>query len=53
MDDYKAENYLNLPFDYPVELKPEDPVSWLNCQFEGRKKAFTIHDEARISRYRW
>ena len=46
MDDYKAENYLNLPFDYPVELKPEDPVSWLNCQFEGRKKAFTIHDEA-------
>lgn len=48
MDDYKAENYLNLPFDYPVELKPEDPVSWLNCQFEGRKKAFTIHDEAEL-----
>nr|MDF9461391.1 carboxylate--amine ligase [Lactobacillus amylovorus] len=24
---------------------PEDPVSWLNCQFEGRKKTFTIHDE--------
>ena len=29
-------------------MKPEDPVSWLNCQFEGRKKAFTIHDEAEL-----
>ena len=49
MDDYKAENYLTIPFDYPVELKPEDPVSWLNCQFEGRKKTFTIHDEAELA----
>lgn len=49
MDDYKAENYLTIPFDYPVELKPEDPVSWLNCQFEGRKKTFTIHDEEELA----
>lgn len=49
MADYKAENYLTIPFDYPVELKPEDPVSWLNCQFEGRKKTFTIHDEAELA----
>ena len=49
MDDYKAENYLTIPFNYPVELKPEDPVSWLNCQFEGRKKTFTIHDEAELA----
>lgn len=48
MDDYKQENYLSFPFDYPVELKPEDPVSWLDVQFEGRKKAFTIHDEAEL-----
>lgn len=49
MDDYKAKNYLDFSFNYPVELKPEDPVSWLNCQFEGRKKTFTIHDEAELT----
>lgn len=49
MDDFKKEDYLTIPFNYPVELKPEDPVSWLDVQFEGRKKAFTIHDEAELS----
>lgn len=49
MADYKTKDYINMPFDYPVELKPEDPVSWLDCQFEGRKKAFTIHDEAELT----
>ncbi|MCD5597433.1 hypothetical protein J7T90_02265, partial [Lactobacillus delbrueckii subsp. lactis] len=29
---------------FPVALKPEDPVSWLDVQFEGRKKAFVIKD---------
>ncbi|WP_223896301.1 carboxylate--amine ligase [Lactobacillus huangpiensis] len=48
MADYKAENYLELPFGYPMELKPEDPVSWLDVQFEGRKKAFTIHNETEL-----
>ncbi|WP_294880465.1 carboxylate--amine ligase [uncultured Lactobacillus sp.] len=48
MADYKAENYLELPFGYPLELKPEDPVSWLDVQFEGRKKAFTIHNETEL-----
>ncbi|MBA1395030.1 carboxylate--amine ligase, partial [Lactobacillus sp. XV13L] len=46
--DYQAENYLELPFGYPLELKPEDPVSWLDVHFEGRKKAFTIHNEAEL-----
>ena len=45
MDDYKSGKYTDVPFQFPVELKPEDPVSWLDCQFEGRKKTFTIHDE--------
>ncbi|MDN6028543.1 MAG: carboxylate--amine ligase [Lactobacillus sp.] len=49
MADYQADAYLNFDFQYPVELKPEDPVSWLKCQFEGRKKAFTIHDEAELA----
>lgn len=47
--DFQAENYLTIPFDYPVELKPADPVSWLNVHFEGRKKDFTIHDEAALA----
>ncbi|WEV39663.1 carboxylate--amine ligase [Lactobacillus sp. ESL0681] len=46
--DFKNADYLDFPFDYPVELKPEDPVSWLDVQFEGRKKAFTIHDEEEL-----
>lgn len=49
MDDYKKENYLTIPFDYPVELKPADPVSWLKVQFEGRKKTFTIKDEGELA----
>ncbi|MDF7638169.1 carboxylate--amine ligase [Lactobacillus sp. ESL0791] len=48
MTDFQSGNYLNLPFSYPIELKPEDPVSWLDVHFEGRKKAFTIHDEAEL-----
>jgi D-aspartate ligase len=47
--DFKAENYLDIPFNYPVELKPEDPVSWLNVQFEGRKKTFTIKNEEELA----
>ncbi|BDR61112.1 carboxylate--amine ligase [Lactobacillus xylocopicola] len=46
--DYQAQDYLALPFGYPLELKPEDPVSWLDVHFEGRKKAFTIHNEAEL-----
>lgn len=42
MKDFKDESYQNVPFDFPVALKPEDPVSWLDVQFEGRKKAFVI-----------
>lgn len=45
MDEFKNGDYLDVPFAFPVELKPEDPVSWLDVQFEGRKKAFTIHDK--------
>lgn len=48
IDEYKAGNYLTMPFNYPVELKPEDPVSWLDCQFEGRKKTFTLKSEAEL-----
>ena len=41
---YKDGSYADVPFPFPVALKPEDPVSWLDVQFEGRKKAFVIKD---------
>ena len=34
-------SYADVPFAFPVALKPEDPVSWLDVQFEGRKKALS------------
>ncbi|APX73328.1 carboxylate--amine ligase [Companilactobacillus allii] len=34
---------LEVPFDFPVALKPANSVEWLDINFEGRKKAFTIH----------
>ena len=47
--DYQTDDYLKcMSFGFPVALKPEDPVSWLDCRFEGRKKAFTIHDAAEL-----
>ncbi|KRL02812.1 hypothetical protein FC20_GL001852 [Lactobacillus equicursoris DSM 19284 = JCM 14600 = CIP 110162] len=46
MADYQDGSYADVPFAFPVALKPEDPVSWLDVQFEGRKKAFVIKDLA-------
>ena len=34
----------NLPFDYPVAMKPADSDEWLGIDFPGRKKAFIIQD---------
>lgn len=41
---YNANDTIEQPFDYPVALKPADSVAWLDVHFDGRKKAFTIHD---------
>lgn len=35
-----------LPFPFPVALKPADSVAWLSVDFEGRKKAFIIYNRA-------
>lgn len=48
MVDYEADNFMDVPFDYPIALKPADSVSWLDVHFVGRKKAFTIHDDAEL-----
>lgn len=33
---------IDLPFDFPVALKPSDSIAWLDVDFEGRKKAFIL-----------
>ncbi|USS86771.1 carboxylate--amine ligase [Fructilactobacillus cliffordii] len=43
--DYQ-QNRIDQPFGYPVAVKPANSVEWVDIQFEGRKKAFIIHDEA-------
>ncbi|KFJ01273.1 carboxylate--amine ligase [Bifidobacterium subtile] len=37
-------DYRELPFDYPVAMKPADSALWLDIDFPGRKKAFVIND---------
>lgn len=38
-DEVKAGAYRDLPFSYPVAMKPANSVEWLNIDFEGRRKA--------------
>lgn len=33
-----------LPFEFPIALKPANSVEWLSIDFEGRKKAFILHN---------
>lgn len=42
----KNNESVKVPFDFPVALKPADSVMYLDADFEGRKKAFTIKDQA-------
>lgn len=35
-------DHTNLPFPYPVAMKPVDSAAWLDIDFPGRKKAFII-----------
>jgi D-aspartate ligase len=38
----KRKAYENLPFDFPIAMKPADSAAWLDVDFPGRKKAFII-----------
>lgn len=40
--------YRNLPFGFPVAMKPANSVEWLNIDFEGRKKAFILNTPAEL-----
>lgn len=35
-----------LPFHFPIALKPANSVEWLSIDFEGRKKAFILHERS-------
>ncbi|MCZ2260221.1 carboxylate--amine ligase [Sporosarcina sp. G11-34] len=37
---------MELPFDYPVVVKPSDSMTYFNAQFEGKKKAYVLHSKA-------
>ncbi|MDM5334810.1 ATP-grasp domain-containing protein [Ureibacillus composti] len=37
---------VELPFDYPIALKPADSVAYLEAEFEGKQKAYIIKDQA-------
>ncbi|MCI1832536.1 MAG: carboxylate--amine ligase [Bifidobacterium sp.] len=41
-------DYKDLPFDYPVAMKPSDSAAWLDIDFPGRKKAFIIEDPVEL-----
>lgn len=37
---------MELPFDFPLVVKPSDSMTYFNAQFEGKKKAYVLHDKA-------
>lgn len=45
-----AENYrdISLPFGFPVAVKPNDSIAFLNLHFPGKKKAYTAQTEAQM-----
>lgn len=45
---YDNHEEIDQPFEYPVALKAANSVEWLDVHFEGRKKAFTIQNEAEL-----
>lgn len=38
----RAGAYRDLPFGYPVAMKPANSVEWLDIDFEGRRKAYIL-----------
>jgi D-aspartate ligase len=47
--EFVADNQADsLPFDFPVALKPANSTQWLKIDFEGKKKAFIIEEEAEL-----
>lgn len=36
---------MDLPFNFPVVVKPSDSVTYFNAQFEGKEKAYILKDK--------
>lgn len=36
---------MELPFDFPMVVKPSDSMTYFNAQFVGKKKAYVLHDK--------
>lgn len=41
---------VELPFGFPVALKPADSIAYLEASFEGKKKAYIIKDQDELER---
>lgn len=41
-EDVKQRKYQQLPFDFPIAMKPSNSTKWLDVDFPGRKKAFIL-----------
>ncbi len=39
----------NLPFDFPIVLKPADSAAYWNCSFAGKRKVFFLENAAELS----
>lgn len=37
---------IELPFSFPIALKPANSIEWLDIDFEGRKKAFILNTQS-------
>ncbi|MFD0705128.1 carboxylate--amine ligase [Alloscardovia venturai] len=45
---YKNGENIELPFDFPIALKPANSVEYLDIHFEGREKAYIIETHERM-----
>lgn len=36
---------MELPFDFPIVVKPSDSMTYFNAQFAGKKKAYVLQDK--------
>lgn len=38
-----------MPFSFPVAMKPANSVEWIDIDFEGRKKAFIVYSQEELN----
>lgn len=45
---YPGDIVLELPFGWPVVVKPADSPAWWNCRFPGKRKVYLARDAAEL-----